>query len=97
MPRYRHPEPLGRPLEELGGALEAALVERGAVWRIHKLEREEGWFDLERKRFLRANVSCRLTLVSSGDLRTALEVEAATVALAEAMVGELLALVESGG
>lgn len=59
---------------------------------MHHVERDGGWFKLERKRTLRSAIPCRLQLVSLGPGQTALEVKAPDVPTAERLVRELATL-----
>ena len=78
-----------RPLEEVGGALERTFATEFRTWRLRRVERYEGWFRLERKRMFRPDISCQLRLVSAGNGRTAIEVEATAEPLACKLAAEL--------
>ncbi len=61
---------------------------------MHHVERDGGWFKLERKRLFRAALACRAQLISLGPTKTTLEVTAEDLTTARRLVRELVALVE---
>ncbi len=93
MAAFRIAEVFERPVAELCGDLELALrTQRG--WRVQVVDRDRGWFELKRTRWLRADVSLRVTLLEAGDDRTKIVVEAHCHDVAERLASELTALIQ---